>query len=498
MKPQTIVVLAFLTGLLLTGIARGAEPAAAATPVAAPPAITQHSLKIDGQILQYQATAGYAIMKDETGKDKASVFYIAYTRQGSENAASRPITFAFNGGPGSASLWLHLGALGPRRVAMPDDGLAFPPPYRFVDNPHTWLTFTDLVFIDPVSTGYSRPVEGVDKKEFHGVEEDIRSVGDFIRLYVTQNKRWLSPKFVCGESYGTLRAAGLSDYLQSRYGMYLSGVILISSVLNMQGTLIGPGNDLPYVLYLPTYTAASWYHKKLPLPDQKSLPQILDEVERWAMGEYLLALAKGDDLADEERNRIIEKLSRYTGLSKTFIDEVNLRVPDYRFFRELLRDERLTLGRLDARIANREQAALEAWPEVDPSMDASAGAFTAVINDYIRSTLKYVNDLPYETISRAVQPWNWGSAVGGNTNVADDLQRAMSANENLRVLFVCGYYDLATPYFDAVHTARHLNLPPHLRKNLSFKFYEAGHMMYTHKPSLIKLRDDALSFYQSR
>ncbi len=458
--------------------------------------VTHHSIKIAGEILKYQATVGCMKMKDESEKEKASVFFIAYSKDTGNPDPARPITFAFNGGPGSAALWLHMGALGPQRVAIPAEGLSIPPPYKYVDNEQTWLTFTDLVFIDPVSTGYSRPAQGVDKKEFHGVKEDVHSVGDFIRLYVTKYKRWLSPKFICGESYGTTRAAGLSDYLQDRYGMYLTGVILVSSVLNFQNDSFTPGNDLPYAIFLPTYTATAWYHKKLPPRYQNDLRITLKEVEEWALEDYILALAKGDDLSRQERENIIEKLCQYTGLSKAFIDEVNLRIPDYRFFQELLRQQKLTVGRLDSRLTGRGKAALDAWPESDPSMDAFSGAFTAVINDYIRQELKYSNDLPYEAISRNVHPWNWGSAIRGHVNVTDDLRRAMSANKYLKVLFVCGYYDLATPYFAAIYTAKHLNLPEDLRGNMSFTFYEAGHMVYIHKPSLIKLQKDASQFYQ--
>ena len=457
--------------------------------------ITRHSITIDKKLLHYQAAAGYMLMKDESGKHQASVFFIAYTKEGVTDVKTRPITFAFNGGPGSASLWLHMGALGPKRVKMSDEGFQLPQPFQYVDNEQTWLEFTDLVFIDPVSTGYSRPAPGVDKKQFHGVEEDVRSVGDFIRLYVTKNDRWLSPKFICGESYGTTRAAGLSGYLQDTYGMYLQGLVLVSSILNFHTARFVPGNDLPYPLFLPTYTAAAWYHKKLPEKYQKDLNKTLKEVEQWALSDYWLALAKGDTLTETERNRVIDQLAEYTGLSKKYIDETNLRIEIYRFTRELLRDEKQRIGRLDNRFKGNLLDVVGDEFEEDPSYIAIYGPYTAAVNDYIRQDLKYTNDLPYWPIA-SVRPWNWGK-FHGYVNVAETVRNAVNKNNQLRVMIANGYYDLATPYFATLYTVNHMNLPESLRGNIVLKYYQAGHMMYIHKASRQKLRDDVYEFYTS-
>ncbi len=457
--------------------------------------ITRHSITVDKKILNYQAAAGYMLMKDESGQHQASVFFIAYTKAGVTDIKTRPITFAFNGGPGAASVWLHLGALGPKRVKMSDEGFPLLQPFQYVDNEHTWLEFTDLVFIDPVSTGYSRPAPGVDKKRFHGVKEDVRSVGDFIRLYVTKNERWLSPKFICGESYGTTRAAGLSGYLQYTYGMYLQGLVLVSSVLNFHTTRFAPGNDLPYPLFLPTYTAAAWYHKKLPGKYQQDLMATLKEVEQWALSDYWLALAKGDALTETERNRVIDQLAQYTGLSKKYIDETNLRIEIYRFTRELLRDEKQRIGRLDNRFKGNFLDTEGEDFEEDPSYSAIYGPFTAAINDYIRQQLKYTNDLPYWPIAE-VDSWNWGKLMG-YVNVAETLRSAIDANNHLRVMIANGYYDLATPYFATLYTVNHMNLSGSLRGNIVMKYYEAGHMMYIRAACRKKLRDDAYEFYTS-
>ena len=456
--------------------------------------ISHHSLTLRGKTFPYTATAGYMLMKDEAGNPRASIFFIAYTLDGKPNDPPRPLTFAFNGGPGSASLWLHMGALGPKRVKMSDEGFLLPQPFQYVDNEYTWLEFTDLVFIDPVSTGYSRPAPGVDKKLFHGVEEDIRSVGDFIRLYVTRNKRWLSPKFLCGESYGTTRAAGLSGYLQDTYGMYLQGLVLISSIMNFNTAEFDPGNDLPYPLFLPTYTAAAWYHKKLPEHGQADLHATLKEVEQWALTDYWLALAKGDALPASERNRVIDKLAQYTGLTKKYIQQVNLRIEIYRFTYELLRDEQQRIGRLDARFKDNLLENEEMMFEDDPSYAAIYGPFTAAINDYLRKELNYANDLPFWPISHQMHAWNWGKAQG-YTNVAETLRQAMNRNKDLKVLIANGYYDLATPYFATLYTVNHMNLPAPLRNNIVLKYYESGHMIYIRTVCRQKLRDDVEEFY---
>jgi carboxypeptidase C (cathepsin A) len=458
-----------------------------------PPVTTSHQILVHGAVLRYTTTAGYLPMKDEEGKLKANIFFVAYTKEG--EGPRRPVTFAFNGGPGSSSVWLHLGALGPRRVALTDEGMAVPPPYRLVDNDETWLAFTDLVFIDPVTTGYSRPATGEKPEQFHGVKEDVESVGDFIRLYTTRYGRWSSPKYLAGESYGTTRAAGLSGYLQDRHGMYLNGISLISTVLNFQTLEFNPGNDLPCILFLPTYTATAWYHRKLAPDLQKDLKVAVEESERFAFGDYALALLRGDRLPEPERRKTVETVSRLTGLPHRIVEEGHLCVTDGTFFSELEREESRTVGRLDTRF----EGALGTPGEgisSDPSYSAILGPYTAMLNAYVRGELKYENDLPYEILTGRVGPWNFGSAQNRYVNVAETLREAIEHNPALHVFIAAGYYDAATPFAAAEYTAEHLKLEPRLRGNIRIDYFEAGHMMYIHKPSRERLAADAAQFYR--
>src|SRR6267142_3278885 len=458
---------------------------------------TKHSVKIGGQEIKYTATAGTMLLKLEDGTPKASVFFVAYTRDDVQDATKRPITFAFNGGPGAGSLWLHIGALGPRRVEMGDVGNLLPPPYKIVDNESSLLDVTDIVFIDPVSTGYSRAVPGETPNQFHGVEQDVQSVGDFIRLWATRNRRWGPPKFLAGESYGTTRAAGLSGYLQQRYGMYLNGIILISSILNFQTAEFDTGNDLPYILFLPTYTAIAWYHKKLPADLQGDLQKAVNESRTFAAGEYAEALMAGDALSKAKRTEIAQKLSRLTGLSADYIDRSDLRIEIQRFDKELLKSERRTVGRLDGRFTGIDADAAGARPDYDPSLAAIVGPYTAILNEYVRGVLEFESDLPYEFLTGRVRPWNYEPYENRYVNVAETLRHAMTQNQILRVFVGKGYYDLATPFFAAEYTFDHLGLDPALRSHLSGAYYEAGHMMYVHPPSLVKLKQDLAQFIQS-
>jgi carboxypeptidase C (cathepsin A) len=458
---------------------------------------TKHSIKIGGQEIKYTATAGTILLKLEDGTPKASIFYIAYTKDDVSDLSQRPITFSFNGGPGAASVWLHLGALGPRHVQMGDAGALLPPPYKLVDNEASLLDVTDLVFIDPVSTGYSRAVPGEAPKQFHGVTEDVESVADFIRLYATRNKRWSSPRFLAGESYGTTRAAGLSGYLQQRYGMYLNGILLISTILNFETAEFDAGNDLPYILYLPSYTAIAWYHKKLSPDLQGDLQKAVDESRRFAVGEYADALMTGDALPASGRAEIVQKLARLTGLSTDYIDRTNLRVEINRFTKELLRNERRTIGRIDARFTSMDRDAAGEKPEFDPSIAAIIGPYAGMLNDYVRNDLKFDSDLPYEVLTARVRPWNYAPYENRYVNVAETLRQAMTQNPFLHVFVAKGYYDLATPFFAADYTFDHLGLDPTLRGHLSGAYYEAGHMMYVHPPSLMKLKQDMAKFVLS-
>jgi len=481
-------------------------PAAGQTPPppAAPPAKveekvskTQHTLTISGQTIAYTATAGTVVLKKEDGTPTASLFYVAYVKDGATDPARRPLTFAFNGGPGSSSVWLHMGTLGPKRAMMDAEGNPTPPPYKYVDNEYSVLDLTDLVFIDPVSTGFSRAVPESEARNFHGFTGDIQSVGEFIRLWTTRNARWTSPKFLMGESYGTTRAAALSGYLQSTLGMNLNGIVLLSSILNFATARFEPGNDLPYPLFLPTYTAAAWYHKKLGKELQAGgLKKAVDEAQRFASNEYTLALMKGDSIATAERQQVVQKLARLTGLSPVYIEESNLRVPIQRFTKELLRDERRTLGRYDSRMEGIDLDAAGATPDYDPSYATVQGPYTAVWNQYVRTDLKFESDLPYEILTGRVQPWSYREFENRYVNVAETLRQAMTQNRALKVFVANGFYDLATPFFATEYTFNHMLLDPELKGHVSMGFYEAGHMMYTHLASLRKLKPEIAKFVE--
>ena len=463
--------------------------------------ITQHTITINGKTIPYTATAGTIILKEEDQekgkKPKASIFYIAYTRDDVENPATRPITFSFNGGPGSSSVWMHLGLLGPKRVLLDDEGNPLPPPYKLVDNEYSLLEKSDLVFIDPVSTGFSRSVPGEKAEEYHSVKKDVESVGDFIHQYTTRSKRWLSPKFIIGESYGTTRAAGLSGYLQDRHGMFLNGLMLISSILHFGTARFDPGNDLPYILFLPTYTATAWYHNKLAPELQKDLKSTLKKVESFAYSYYTLALMQGSALPQEKRHEIARKLSAFTGLSQEYIEQTDLRINIYRFCKELLRSEGLTVGRLDTRYTGKDRDDAGELFERDPSYSAVLGPYAATMNHYIRQDLDFENELPYEILAPLYQRWKYEDNQNNYLNVAETLRQAIATNPDLKVFIANGYYDLATPYFATEYTFNHIGLSPELRENISQSFYEAGHMMYVQLKSLEQLNNDLGSFIDS-
>jgi carboxypeptidase C (cathepsin A) len=392
-------------------------------------------------------------------------------------------------------VWLHLGLFGPRRVAMAEEGWAPPPPYRLVDNDQSLLDRTDLVFIDPVTTGYSRAVPGEDAKAFHGVRPDVEAVGEFIRLWVTRNRRWASPKILAGESYGTTRAAALAAHLQERHGMYFNGVVLVSSILNFGTARFDPGNDLPYALYLPTYTATAWYHRRLPADLQaRELPAVLAEVRRFAQGDYTLALMQGGRLPEAERREIADRLARYTGLSPEYVLGTDLRIQIFRFVKELLRDRRRTVGRLDSRFTGIDRDAAGEGFDFDPSMAAIRGPFSTLLNDYLRRELGYESDLPYEILTDRVRPWSFEEFENRYLDVAEPLREAIAQNPALQIFVANGYYDLATPFFATEYTFDHLGLDPSLTGNVEMGYYQAGHMMYIHRPSLEQLRADLVRF----
>lgn len=468
---------------------------------------THHRVHVGQRELAYTVTTGTIVLREESKKKgdhagvsegeraRATLFFVAYTLDGVEHKATRPITFAFNGGPGSSSVWLHLGLLGPRRVEMHSDAQLLPPPYRLVENEYTLLDVSDLVFIDPVSTGYSRAVEGERADQFHGFKRDLESVGDFIRLYTTRYQRWASPKFLAGESYGTTRAAGLAGYLQQRHGLYLNGLMLISSVMNFQTLLFEHGNDLPYVLFLPTYTATAWYHQRLANVLQKmDLRTLLAEVEEFALGEYNTALMRGSMLTSTDIARITRRLVRYTGLSEAYIQRSQLRIQDDRFVKELLRDTGRTVGRLDSRYTGADRDSVGERNEFDPSYTAIHGPFTASLYDYVRGDLRFESDLAYEILTGHVHPWSFAEHQNRYLDVAETLRQAMAVNPHLRVYVASGYYDLATPYFATEYTLNHLGLNGSSGASIQRSFFEAGHMMYIHEPSMLALKQDLARF----
>ena len=491
-------------------MAQQKEPAEAATPAEKPaksaaetektpaakeepPVVTHHEIHVGGRILHYTATTGYMPIKSEDGSEvEAHIFFVAYTLDGA--TGKRPLMFSFNGGPGSASIWLHIGAIGPRRVKMLPDGGMPQPPFELVDNEQTWLDQTDLVFIDPVGTGFSRATKKELGKKFWSVEGDIASVGEFIRLYLTRYERWNSPLFLVGESYGTTRAAGLSGYLVN-HGVALDGVVLISSVLNFETLDFNVGNDLPFILYLPTYTATAWYHKKLPADLQSlDLASALSQAEQFAAGPYTVALGKGDSLTAQERDDLITQVSRFTGIDRTVVDVNNMRITEQVFTTELLRSQKLQVGRLDSRFTATPVSGRTARGYYDPSESAIRPPFTATFNDYVRTQLGYKTDLEYYVLGGGIGEWQWGSAQQGYPDTSDALRLAFVKNPYMKLFVASGYFDLATPFFATRYTLNHMNLNQQQQAKISLGYYDAGHMMYIKSDSLAHLKKDVSGF----
>ncbi len=470
---------------------------------------TKHTLKIKGKTLRYTVNVGTIVLKEEVDKEghkpKAEMFFVAFTKDGVRDRTRRPVTFSFNGGPGSSSVWMLLGLLGPKRVPVSvDDAVAnnrLGPPYQVTDNEFTLLEESDLVFIDPVGTGYSRPLSGEDSNpdEFFTFRRDLDSVGEFIRLYVSRNQRWSSPKFLIGESYGTTRASGLSGFLQDRFGLYLNGMMLISSVLNFQTILFNQGNDLPFVMYVPTYAITARYHKKIAKRYlQMDEDKFLDEVRTFTENEYLPALHRGNGLSEAEQDQVAEKLAGYTGVSKTWILQNNLRVPIMRFAKEILREEGLSVGRFDSRITGVDRDDASEMFERDPSFDVVQGVYSACLNDYVRRELGFESDLPYEVLSFKVLPkWKYDEFENNYVNVAETLRGAMMKNPHMKLLVANGIYDMATPFYATEYTMNHLGLRNGVDENITMTYYPAGHMMYTHKPSLKRLSADLKKFVKA-
>lgn len=468
------------------------------------PVVTEHELVIEGRALKYRATAGYLTLPTEAGKPRAHVFFTSYALLDGEGtllpAKDRPVTFAFNGGPGSSSVWLHMGAMGPVRVGGFDaEGMQLAPPYHCRENPHTWLPFTDLVFIDPVSTGYSRAAEGESPSQFHGLEEDLRAVGEFIRLWTTRNDRWGSAKYLVGESYGTTRAAGLSLLLLNEHGMALNGIVLVSPVLDFGSIRFNEGNDRPFVGLFPSYALTSGYHRQLAPEVQARFDTDFDgfkrEAEAFASGPLAAALAAGDRIDPGVRAGVVAGFARLTGLPEEFVDRANLRVTLDAFAKRLMLEERRTVGRLDSRYVGIDADQVRSSYEHDPSYSAIVPPYTASFNQHIRQNLGYTSDLPYEILTGRVHPWSYQGEQNRYANVATRLRDAMHRSPSLRVMVACGYYDLATPYFAAEDVAAHMGLDPAARKHMVFTYYKSGHMMYVRDEDLEKLTRDAAVFY---
>jgi len=466
--------------------------------------VTDHTIKIGGQTISYKATASTTLIKDDAGEPTASIFTIAYTRSdaNSKDMSQRPISFVYNGGPGSSSIWLHMGAFGPRRVVTTDAGPTPPPPFKLVDNAECLLDKTDLVFIDPVGTGFSRAVGKAKDKDFWGVDQDVKSLAQFISIYVSRNGRWNSPKFLIGESYGTFRSAALGNYLQNHNGMYFNGIVLISSVLDLATISFPPGNDMPYIFYVPSYAAAASYNKLLK-NQPVDLNAFLAEARQFASTEYAVALMKGANISSTEKADIAKKLSRFTGLSEDYLIKADLRVKLSQFMAELQRTRGLATGRYDSRFSGPEPDLLAENASNDPQSNAVTGAFVAAFNSYVREELKFGKDLTYNSIAMEVNgAWDWKrapqqgrqSGFPGAPNVEQDLVDAIVTNTHLHVEVENGLYDLATPFFATEYTMTHLGLPENLQKNVSLKYYDAGHMMYLHEADLSKLKGNVAAF----
>lgn len=455
---------------------------------------TQHSVRIGGQEVRYTAIPGQLVLRRQNGEPRGNMFFVAYTRDGVTDMRSRPVTFCYNGGPGSATIWLHMGTLGPKRVQMAEEGFQPSPPYRLIDNEHSLLDVTDIVAIDAMSTGFSRAVEGEDPKQFHGVQPDIEAFSEFIRLYITKFNRWSSPKYLLGESYGTVRSAGVSLELQSRHGIELNGIVLVSSVIDFSTLSEAPGNSIHYAGFLPTYTVTALYHKKLSADVQGSLEEIMDEAREFAFGEYLSALTKGNRLTPRETDDMAKKVARLTGLSPEYVKQANLRINPQRFRKELLRDRRLMTGRLDSRFTGIDADAAGEAQEFDPSNTALSGAYTALFNDYIRNDLKWESELRYRT-SGPVRPWDYGTQYRARyLNLVDSLRSTMARNPFLEVLVTNGIYDMATPFAATEWTFDHLGFEPTYRERVRMTYYEAGHMMYIRPSMLKKFKKDVAQF----
>ena len=463
--------------------------------------VTDHTIKIGNETVPYKATAATVLIKDDKGEPTASIFYIAYTRSDVRDLSQRPLAFLYNGGPGSSSIWIHMGAYGPKRIVTTDAGVTPPAPYKLVDNQDSLIDKCDEVFIDPVGTGFSHAVGKAQNKDFWGVDSDVRSLAQFINTYINRNNRWNSPKFLIGESYGTFRSVALGNYLQSHDGMYLNGIVLMSNVLDLGTISFYPGEDLTYELYVPSYAATACYHKVLTCP--ADLTGFLQQARQFAAGEYADALMKGDTISDSEKAAVAKQLSQFTGLSEDYIMKADLRVNLPQFMAELQRNRGLDTGRLDARFSGYAVDPLSEYAFSDPQSDALSGAFTAAFNDYVRQELKFGQNEHYNVSAQFNgAQWDWkhgrgGYGFPGAPNVEPDLVEALVTNPDLKVEVENGLFDLATPFFETEYEMQHLGLPKKLQGNIALKYYDAGHMMYVRPADLAKLSANVHAFIES-
>lgn len=489
----------FNVAILLAATLVAAAPAAPAPPPPGADAVTAHTLTLNGKVYPYTARAATITLENEKGQPTGQMFYTAFTLDG-VSPRTRPVTFFYNGGPGSSTIWLRMGSFAPMRVQV-GDGVPTPSaPFNLADNPYSLLDRSDLVFVDAMGTGFSRISGAGTPKDFYGVDPDVHAFGQFISRYITMYGRWNSPKFLFGESYGTPRSAMLVNYLQ-RQGIGVNGVVLLSSILdfgldwdiNFTPTAIG-GGDWAFPFYLPTEAATAWYHHVLPGPST-TLEDLIQRVEAFAMGEYLNALAQGANLSPGTYNDVVAKLHQYTGLSERYIRDSNLRIPYGRYSTELFRDSGVMLGRYDARYVSYNLDRIQDRSDFDPVDSAIDAAFVATGNVYMRQILGFHTSLIYQPVINVFGQWDWKHNGALPTNTAQDLASAMAFNPNLRVFSANGYYDFATPFWATVYSLNHMNLPPQLQSNISYGFYQSGHMVYLHTPALAQFHDDLEHWY---